>query len=81
MTAETTPTHIALAKKHYGPKQRQFVWLEIGKGRLDKNGNFHAMLDRLPIGGFNGYACFVPIGQQPPEIEPARPNEDSEAEA
>jgi hypothetical protein len=71
---DTAPTHNAFVKKYYTKKL--FTWLEVGKGRLDKNGQFHGMLDRLPIGGFNGYTCFVPIGQQPPEPEP--PDELSE---
>lgn len=71
MAQETAPTHIAFAKKYVSKKL--FVWLEIGKGRMDKSGTFHGMLDRTPIGGFNGYTCFVPIGQKPPEPEPERP--------
>jgi hypothetical protein len=71
MAEENAPTHIAYVKKHYTKKV--FVWLEVGKGRQDKNGNFHGMLDRLPIGGFNGYVCYVPVGSKPPEPEPDRP--------
>lgn len=71
MANDNAPTHIAFVKKHYTKKV--FVWLEVGRGRKDKNGNFHGMLDRLPIGGFSGYVCYVPIGSKPPEPEPERP--------
>ncbi len=54
------------------------MWLEVGKGRKDKNGNFHGMNDRLPVGGWNGYTCYVPIDQQPPEPEPERPGDNPE---
>jgi len=48
MTQDNAPTHIAFAKKYVSKKL--FIWLEIGKGRQDKNGQFHGMLDRTPIG-------------------------------
>ena len=51
MPEDNAPTHIAFVKKHYTKKL--FVWLEVGKGRLDNKGHFHGMLDRLPIGGFS----------------------------
>jgi hypothetical protein len=76
MAEDKTPTHIALAKKYYTKKL--FTWLEIGKGRLDQNGVFHGMHDRLPVGGWSGYTCFVPIGQEPPEAEPERPDDTGE---
>lgn len=76
--ADENPTHTAFVKKYYTKKL--FVWLEVGKGRQDKNGNFHGMSDRLPVGGWNGYTCFVPIGQQPPEPEPQRPEDSGEEE-
>jgi hypothetical protein len=78
MADDQAPTHIAYAKKYYTKKL--FAWLEIGKGRLDKNGQFHGMLNRLPILGFNGYTCYVPIGQHPPEPEPERPDDAGEDE-
>ena len=37
-------------------------WLEIGTARPDSSGVIHAFVDRTPIGGFNGYVCFAPIG-------------------
>jgi hypothetical protein len=72
MTQDHAPTHTAFAKKYVSKKL--YIWLEIGKGREDKKtGQFHGMLDRTPIGGFNGYVCYVPIGSKPPEPEPERP--------
>jgi len=62
-----------LSKKH-------FIWLEIGKGRLDSNGVFHGFLDRLPIGGFIGYVYFARIGELHPEPEPSRPAQTDDEE-
>lgn len=80
MTDSKDPTHTAYARqrrgKAFGP------WLEIGIGRLDSNGVFHGILDRTPIGGLNGYVYFAPLGEGPPQPEPARPAptfEDEEA--
>jgi hypothetical protein len=83
MTDGKAPTHIAYTKKWLSKKQ--FIWLEIGKGRLDPDGTFQSFLDRLPIGGFNGYVYFAQIGAPPPELddvpsEPARPAPRSEEE-
>lgn len=75
MADDTAPTHNAFVKKHYTKKL--YVWLEVGKGRKDKNGDFHGMMDRLPVGGWNGYVRYVLIGQQPPEPEPERPDDDT----
>jgi hypothetical protein len=71
MTDNKAPTHVAYIKKWLTKKQ--FIWLEIGKGRQDRDGTFQSFLDRLPIGGFNGYVYFAPIGAPPPLPEPARP--------
>jgi len=48
-TAKAT-THTAFALRREGKKHGR--WLEIGTGRLDSAGVFHAFLDRTPIGGF-----------------------------
>jgi hypothetical protein len=32
----------------------------------------------LPIGGFNGYTIYRPIGAGPPEVGPQRPQPDTE---
>ena len=76
MTDSKEPTHTAFALKR--ANKRQFISVEIGKGRQEANGAFHAYLDRLPIGGFSGYVQFVPIGKEPPE--PQRPDNSGEEE-
>ena len=55
--------------------ETRFIWLEIGKGRLDSDGAFHGFIDRLPVGGFSGYVYFGRIGTEPPAPEPERPGE------
>jgi hypothetical protein len=69
--ADRTPTHTAFALKREG--KRHGRWLEIGTARQDSTGVIHAFLDRTPIGGFNGYVYFAPIGIAPPLPEPERP--------
>jgi hypothetical protein len=73
MADDTAPTHNAYCKQRLS--KTRFIWLEIGKGRLDNNGVFHGLLNRTPIGGFNGYVYFAPIGGAPPEEEPQRPDD------
>ena len=70
---EKTRSHIAYAVKHDSAKVSR--WLEIGNGRIDDSGLAHIFLDRLPVGGFNGYICLAPIGSRPPSLEaaPRRP--------
>jgi hypothetical protein len=79
MADSKAPTHTAFTLKREG--KRYGHWLEIGTGRLDSDGVFHGILDRLPIGGWNGYVYYAPIGTQPPAPEPERPartNDDEE---
>ncbi len=64
------PTHTAYAKKREGRRLHLWRWLEIGAGRLDKDGVVHVYLDRLPVGGFNGYVYLAPIGSPPPSPDP-----------
>ena len=72
MADSKAPTHIAYGRVHLG--KRFGPWLEIGVGRLDSNGVFHGMPNRVPVGGaFNGYTYYAPIGQPPPLPEPERP--------
>jgi len=78
MTNNKAPTHTAFALRRQG--KRYGKWLEIGTARQDGDGVFHAFLDRTPIGGFNGYVYFVPIGAEPPLFEPERPGEPPEGE-
>ena len=73
MVEPQEPTHTAFARRRLS--RRHFVWLEIGKGRLDSDGIFHGLLDRNVIGPFDGYVYFAPIGQGPPSSEPQRPDE------
>jgi hypothetical protein len=60
-------THTAFALKREGKKSSR--WLEIGAARLEKDGVAHVFLDRLPVGGFNGYVYLAPAGAQPPVVE------------
>jgi hypothetical protein len=75
--AETKPpTHSAIAKRQMRGSRH---WVEIGKGRVDSDdGSVHVLLDRLPIGGFDGYILLLPIGAKPPAIDqPQRPAQTS----
>jgi hypothetical protein len=51
--------------------KKHFVWLEIGTGRLDSDGVFHAFLDRLPIGrsAADGFAALPQVGVSQTLIE------------
>ncbi|MEO7142479.1 MAG: hypothetical protein ABI165_03150 [Bryobacteraceae bacterium] len=71
MADSKTPRHTAFAMKRRS--KTRFIWLEIGTGRLDSNGVFHGIRDRLPVGGFTGYVYYAPIGEKPPDAEPERP--------
>ncbi|CAH2606396.1 conserved protein of unknown function (plasmid) [Rhodovastum atsumiense] len=75
-----TPTHTAFAVKRAMNLKRQGRWLEIGKARIDEEGGVHVFLDRLPVGGFNGYVYLAPLGTQPPRLEPQRPRAFDEDE-
>jgi hypothetical protein len=72
MADQPQPTHVAYVKKRLG--KTHFVWLEIGRGRLDDQGAFHGFLDRMPIGGFTGYLYFARLGEEPPALAPERPD-------
>jgi hypothetical protein len=74
--------HIALAKHRTRHKSQ---WLEIGEARMQKDENTgqitaHVQLNRMPIGGFDGYVLLLPPGATPPEetAAPRRPNEPEE---
>jgi hypothetical protein len=79
MVDSKAPTHTAYSRQRIS--KTRFVWLEIGKGRMDGDGVFHGLLNRMPIGGFSGHVHFAPIGAPPPEEEPQRPDEAGEDEA
>jgi hypothetical protein len=70
------PTHTAFAFRREGKKFGR--WLEVGTGRVDKDGLVHVFLDRTPIGGFTGYVRLSPIGVAPPLPEPQRPGADED---
>src|SRR5690349_7758093 len=58
---------------HLDRARKDYVWLHVGTGRLNEDGTFDSMLDRMPIGGFSGHIHFLPIGMKPPEPAPQRP--------
>jgi hypothetical protein len=65
-------THTAFTLRREG--KRHGRWLEIGTGRRnEQTGVIEGFLDRLPIGGWNGYVYYAPIGTRPPDPEPERP--------
>ena len=78
--AEKSPTHVAYALRRESRQRSRYI--EIGHGSSDKarcpncrhefafSGVHHALLDRLPTGGFTGHVTFSPIGVKPPEDEP-----------
>jgi len=69
MSDSKAPTHTAFALKREG--RRFHRWLEIGKARMEGPGKpADVMLDRTPIGGWNGYVYLAPIGTKPPDPDP-----------
>jgi hypothetical protein len=76
MADTKAPTHTAYSRQRIS--KTRSIWLEIGKGRLDENGGFHGLLNRMPIGGFSGHVYFAPIGNTPSEDEPQRPDDAGE---
>jgi hypothetical protein len=76
-SSSSEPTHNAYTTKRAGKKV--FRWIQIGTARYDEHsGVFHAFLDVLPIGGFNGYVYFSPRGVEPPLPEPEQEAEESQ---
>jgi hypothetical protein len=82
MTESKAPTHTAFALRLEGPSRRRYGrWLEIGTARIEgRDKPAHIFLNRTPIGGWNGYAYLAPIGVNPPEPEPQRPDGGDEDE-
>ena len=69
---ETKFTHEAIARHRI---RNSVGWVEIGKGRLEKDPKTgqvicHVVLDRMPIGGFDGYVRLSPYGTPRPSLEP-----------
>lgn len=85
-------THDAYALRR--ESRHRSRWIEIGHGSSEKarcpncrhefafSGVYHALLDRLPTGGFAGNVTFSPVGVKPhdPVAEPGRPGEDEQAD-
>ncbi len=69
---ETKFTHEAIARHRI---RNSVGWVEVGKGRYEQNPEtreitFHCVLDRMPIGGFDGYIRLAPYGTARPSLEP-----------
>jgi hypothetical protein len=68
---EREPGYRAYCAKREGKVIR---WLEIGVASTHKDGlGFEVILDRLPVGGFNGRILVREIGALLPEPEPTPP--------
>lgn len=79
---ETKFTHEAIARHRI---RNSVGWVEVGKGRSEESPEtgqitFHVVLDRMPIGGFDGYIRLAPYGTPRPSLEPKpkRPAEDQQ---
>jgi hypothetical protein len=67
-------THTAYVLKREGKRLKFGRWLECGMARREeKTGAVNLYIDRLPVGGFNGFVHLAPIGTRPPPPEPAEP--------
>ncbi len=78
MTDSKAPTHTAYSLKREG--KRYGRWLEVGNARQDADGIIHLFMDRMPIGGFNGYVFIASKGAEPEFPEPERPAQSSDEE-
>ena len=77
------PTHTAFAKKREGGRLKLWRMIEVGAARLESDTRVcHVFLDRLPVGGFDGYLYLAPIGSPPPapNPQPQRPGEGEDEE-
>jgi hypothetical protein len=70
MADSKAPTHTAFTLRLEGSRKKYGRWLETGKARQESDGIIHVFLDRLPIGGWNGYVYLAPLGAKPPDPEP-----------
>ena len=52
MADSQAPTHIAYSRQRIS--KTRFVWLEIGKGRMEGNGVFHGLLNVSPLADLVG---------------------------
>lgn len=72
---DDTPTHTAFAERRLS--RRKACWLQVGQAVYDPDSDtMDLMLDRLPIGGFNGRILLHPYGIKPPPPEPENTEED-----
>ena len=74
---EKPHTHVAWVKRYDAGRFQE--WLEVGRGRLTDSSEpvgFEGFLNRMPLGGWNGYVQFLLMGVQPkdPEPTPKRPD-------
>jgi hypothetical protein len=71
MTEKHPATHRAYCAKRDGTMIR---WLDVGVATPHRDGlGFDVVLDRLPVGGFNGHVLLRDNSVQPPEPEPPAP--------
>jgi len=74
-------THIAWAQYYEGGRFRE--WVEIGKGRIENDGNGNliarAHTNRIPRGD-SGHTYLFPVGVRPPDPQPEakRPRSNEE---
>ncbi len=77
--------HVALTKHRTRHKSE---WVEIGNARLQTDRDtghvtVHLQMNRMPIGGFDGYVILVPAGSNSPPLEatgPRRPDRPDDPE-
>src|ERR1700733_5311959 len=63
MADKNPPTYTAYATKREGQRA---LWLEIGVASAHSDGKgFDVLLDRLPVGGFNGHVLVRANGTKP----------------
>ena len=78
-------THRAIARNRI---RTSFDWVEVGKGRFEidpETGSVdsaHIVLDRLPVGGFDGYVRLLSFDTPLPSISsnPHRPGAQSDGD-
>jgi hypothetical protein len=81
MSGSREHTHKAIARHRY---RNALDWVEIGKGRFEidpESGEVtiaHIVLNRTPIGGFDGYVRLLPWDAPMPSLGPQRPSRPSE---
>ena len=79
-------THTAYTVKWDGRRRRGAArgrWLEIGKGRIEKDGAVQVYIELTPVGGFQRLRFLAPPGQYPlpPSPDDAIDSEDGETDS